>query len=112
MSGSGRNAVAEGVKAFAERHGIDRRRAAIAGAMLLAVLVVSFTVMNQRIQQRKAAAAEGAPGGVSSAARIDETRDGRAAWADPQEAPVVSANALDSAVAKDDVEVTEWSRVR
>jgi len=99
MSGSGRNAVAEGVKAFAERHGIDRRRAAIAAAMLAAVLIVSFTVMNQRIQQRKAATADGTLAGSSSpAARIDESRDGRAAWADPQEARAALDNVVDSSL--------------
>ena len=43
---------------FAERYGINRRRSAIAAALVGSVLVVALFVMNQRIQARRTMAAE------------------------------------------------------
>lgn len=80
---------------FAERYGIDRRRSAIAAALVGSVLVVALFVMNQRIQARRTMAAE-ASDSTALAPPVEpvEPSTQRAAWADPQEARRLAGDTL------------------
>ena len=80
---------------FAERYGINRRRSAIAAALLGSVLVVALFVMNQRIQARRAMAAE-ASDSTALAPPVEpvEPAAQRAAWADPEEARRLAGDTL------------------
>lgn len=80
---------------FAERYGINRRRSAIAAALVGSVLVVALFVMNQRIQARRATAAEASDStALAAPAEPVEPSAGRAAWADPQEARRLAGDTL------------------
>jgi type IV secretory pathway VirB10-like protein len=80
---------------FAERYGINRRRSAIAAALVGSVLVVALFVMNQRIQARRTMAAE-ASDSTALAPPVEpvEPSAERAAWADPQEARRLAGDTL------------------
>jgi type IV secretion system protein VirB10 len=81
---------------FAERYGIDRKRATIGAALLAGVLLVSLWVMNQRIQDRRASAAEAADSAAVPVPVLeaDEPSGERAAWADPREARKLAGDTL------------------
>lgn len=80
---------------FAERYGINRRRSAIAAALVGSVLLVALVVMNQRIQARRTMAAE-ASDSTALAPPVEpvEPSAERAAWADPQEARRLAGDTL------------------
>ena len=83
------------VARFAERHGINRRRAAIAATLVGSVLVVAMFVMNQRIQSRRAMAVESADStALDSPVEAPQPVGERAAWADPQEARRLAGDTL------------------
>lgn len=72
---------------FAELHGINRRRAVLAAALVGSLLLIALFVMNQRIQARKAASMEQADSAAIEPPVEPASADGeRAAWADPQQA--------------------------
>ncbi|MDB4951205.1 MAG: conjugal transfer protein TrbI [Gemmatimonadetes bacterium] len=75
------------VAAFAERFGINRRRAALAGAVVGGVFLVVLAVMSQRMRERQAAMTASADSTADApAVEADQPASPRAAWADPQEA--------------------------
>jgi hypothetical protein len=80
---------------FAERAGINRPRTRVAAAVVVSVLIVSFFVMNQRIQARKLTSAEAADSLANSPVvePVDPAAP-RAAWADPQEARRLAGDTL------------------
>jgi type IV secretory pathway VirB10-like protein len=94
---------------FAERHGIDRKRATLAAALLGSLLIVSLIVMNQRIQGRRASAAQQADSTalVPSVEPAAETPQ-RAAWADPREARKLAADTLPSVPEVDSATAGEY----
>lgn len=88
-------APASALMCFAERHGINRQRTALAAALVGSVLVVSLFVMNQRIQARKTMAAEPSDStALAPAVEAVEPAAERAAWADPQEARRLAGDTL------------------
>jgi type IV secretion system protein VirB10 len=92
------------VARFAERHGINRRRAAIAAALLGAVLVVALFAMNQRIQSRRGTATAASDSAeVAPPAEPPEPARERAAWADPQEARRLAGDTLPAVPQPDDI---------
>lgn len=95
MSGTDAGVKSRAAAWFAERNGINRKRTAIAAALLGSVLVVALWVMNQRIQERRAQA----PQASDSTAVVpppEENGPGgeRAAWADPREARRLAGDTL------------------
>lgn len=79
---------------FAERHGIDRKRATLAAALLGSLLMVSLIMMNQRIQGRRTSAAQQADSTALAPMVEPVAETQRAAWADPREARKLAADTL------------------
>lgn len=79
---------------FAERHGIDRKRATLAAALLGSLLVVSLIMMNQRIQGRRTSAAQQADSTALAPTVEPAAETQRAAWADPREARKLADDTL------------------
>lgn len=105
MSSSGTARVAR----FAERYGINRKRATIAGGLLAAVMVVSLFMMNQRIQDRRSGAAQAADS-TSAAVPVEPVEENaeRAAWADPREARKLAGDTLPTVPAVDSAGAGEY----
>ena len=91
------------VSRFAERHGINRRRASLAAASVGCLLVIAFFVMNQRIQARRVAAVDRADSTAVEPPIEPVEADGqRAAWADPQQARRLAGDTLPAAPLAED----------
>jgi type IV secretion system protein VirB10 len=103
MSDSKGAGAATAAAGFAERHGINRPRSFMAAALLGFVLLVSLFVMNQRIKQRRDAAAESRDSTVlAPAVEAGEASAPRAAWADPLEARRLAGDTLPAVPRTDD----------